>query len=87
MFQQGPSQNPSSSIEPLEHQLGWLAMEFRGNRDEEARKDVAQRYSEVVDKLIASGQWVEIPPFEDQLPDEYMPASFNRYWFGEGSQP
>ncbi len=60
----------------LEHEekLGWLAFHFRGNRDEEYRRNIALEYAEVVRKLARSGKWELIPTFEDQLPHEYMPS-------------
>ncbi len=63
-----------------EERLCHLAREFRGDKDEEKRKLVAAAYETVVNELIASGTWVEIPPFEDMLPDEYMPETFFTYW-------
>lgn len=60
--------------------LGKLAMDFRGTDDEDKREMIAEDYANAVEYLIARGDWREIPPLEDQLPDEYMPESFNRYW-------
>ena len=60
---------------PPETQLGLLAMRFRGARDESER-DKAAEYKHVVDQLIASGHWEDMPTFEDMLPDERMPESF-----------
>ena len=65
---------------PLETQLGLLAMRFRGTRDESERAKVAADYRYVVDKLIASGKWEEMPTFEDMLPDERMPKAFFKFW-------
>ncbi len=65
---------------PLETQLGLLAMRFRGTRDEAARDEVATEYEDVVDKLIASGKWEEMPSFEEMLPDERMPKAFFKFW-------
>ncbi len=72
-----PSQKPTI---PLETQLGLLAMQFRGTRDESERDKVATIYANVVDKLITSGKWEEMPSFEDMLPDERMPKAFFRFW-------
>jgi hypothetical protein len=64
----------------LESQLGLLAMRFRGTRDESERDKVAAEYRRVVGMLIESGQWEEMPGFEDMLPDERMPAAFFKFW-------
>ncbi len=63
-----------------EDRLGLLAMEFRGNRDEENRKSVVIRYAQLVDELIASGTWTWMPAFEDMLPSDLMPEAFYTYW-------
>jgi hypothetical protein len=73
----GPSRQPEI---PLATQLGLLAMRFRSTRDESERDQVAADYERVVDKLIASGKWEEIPAFEDMLPDERMPRAFFQFW-------
>ncbi len=65
---------------PLETQLGLLAMRFRGTRDESERDKVTADYGYVVDKLSASGNWEEMPTFEDMLPDERMPKAFFEFW-------
>jgi hypothetical protein len=65
---------------PLETQLGLLAMRFRGTRDESERDKVAAEYRHVVERLIASRKWKEMPAFEDMLPDERMPAAFFKFW-------
>ncbi|GEM_PF-5267232 len=65
---------------PPETQLGLLAMRFRSTRDESERDKAAVEYEHVVDKLIASGKWEEIPTFEDMLPDERMPEAFFKFW-------
>jgi hypothetical protein len=65
---------------PLAKQLGLLAMQFRGARDEAERIAIAQAYSQAVDQLIASKKWRLIPPLEDQLPDEWMPETFFKHW-------
>jgi hypothetical protein len=61
-------------------QLGALAMGFRGTRDEAARSVIAAEYAREVERLIESGNWSEAPPFEYQLPDEWMPEAFFAYW-------
>jgi hypothetical protein len=65
---------------PPAKQLGILAMQFRGTRDEAERTCIAQAYSQAVAELIASNKWRSIPPLEDQLPDEWMPEAFFEYW-------
>jgi hypothetical protein len=65
---------------PLETRLGLLAMQFRSTRDESERDQVAKVYEHVVDQLIASGKWEEMPAFEDMLPDERMPKAFFTFW-------
>lgn len=57
-----------------------LAREFRGTRDVQQRTSIAQRYSQAVHRLIGSKKWQSIPPLEDQLPDEWMPAEFFEHW-------
>lgn len=34
----------------------------------------------MVDRLIKSGSWDEMPAPEDQLPDDWMPGSFHEFW-------
>ena len=55
-------------------------MQFRSTRDESVRDKVAADYERVVDKLIASRKWKEMPAFEDMLPDERMPKAFFKHW-------
>jgi len=59
--------------------LGALAMQFRSTRDTGKRDEIAKDYAQVVERLIRAGNWDEMPSLEDQLPDEYMPASFFEY--------
>jgi hypothetical protein len=72
-------QHQQSKIHP-EAELGLLAMRFRSTRDESVRDEVAAAYGLIVDELIASGQWGEMPAFEDMLPDERMPEAFFDFW-------
>jgi hypothetical protein len=60
--------------------LGRLAMQFRGTRSDTERREIARSYAETVSRLIASGSWNEMPAFEDQLPDDWMPDTFFDYW-------
>lgn len=70
----------TSNIWHDEEQLGALAMQFRGTRDVARRAEIAREYAEVVNRLIQSGCWHEMPALEDQLPDDSMPESFFEYW-------
>ena len=63
-----------------EQRLGGLAMRFRGTRHDAERRAIAQDYSRTVERLIHSGRWDEMPPPEDQLPDDWMPPAFFEYW-------
>jgi hypothetical protein len=65
---------------PLETQLGQLAMQFRGARDDAERAAVTECYARIVKQLIRSGEWKEMPTFEDMLPDEWMPEAFFEFW-------
>ena len=64
----------------LEVQLGILAMQFRGTTDDAKRGDIQVQYAQTVSELVGSGNWDEIPPLEDQLPDKFMPAEFFEKW-------
>jgi hypothetical protein len=69
-----------------EAHLGALAMSFRGTRVKDERESIAKEYAKTVKKLVKSRCWKEMPPPEDQLPDEYMPREFFQYWSqGRGS--
>jgi hypothetical protein len=63
-----------------EERLGGLAMQFRGTRSDVERRTIATDYAQTVDRLIRSGGWHEMPPPEDQLPDNWMPPEFFEYW-------
>lgn len=63
-----------------EQRLGELAMQFRGARDEAVRSGIAADYALTVERLVRSGRWAEMPPPEDQLPDDQMPQQFFAYW-------
>jgi hypothetical protein len=66
-----------------EERLGGLAMSFRGTRREAERREIARDYAQTVERLIRSGRWEEMPPPEDQLPDDWMPPAFFEYWSRE----
>ena len=66
-------------------QLGALAMRFRGTRDEAVRRAIAAEYAQEVGRLIETGNWSEAPAFEDQLPVEWMPEAFFRYWTSDAA--
>jgi hypothetical protein len=70
-----------------EARLGGLAMKFRGTRRDAERRDIAQDYSQTVERLIHSGRWHAMPPPEDQLPDDWMPPAFFEYWLRQQSAP
>lgn len=70
---------PTNVWQDEEH-LGHLAMRFRGTRQDDERKRIAVEYADTVDRLIQSGSWAEIPTFEDQLPDDWMPQAFYDHW-------
>jgi hypothetical protein len=63
-----------------EERLGGLAMRFRGTRCEADRRAIARDYTQTVERLIRSESWREMPPPEDQLPDDWMPEAFFTYW-------
>jgi hypothetical protein len=75
------SMNPiPPNVAQDEERLGQLAMKFRGTRRQAERQDIAKDYSQTVERLIHSGSWHEMPPPEDQLPDDWMPPAFFEYW-------
>jgi len=46
-----------------------------------AERDViAKQYAKMVKELVKNRCWKEMPPPEDQLPDEFMPKQFFQYW-------
>jgi len=63
-----------------EQRLGDLAMKFRGTRSEAERQAIAADYSQIVEQLIQSGGWQEMPAPEDELPDTWMPKAYFEYW-------
>jgi hypothetical protein len=63
-----------------EAHLGALAMKFRGTRDAAERQVIAAECASTVNQLIKSGHWSEMPPPEDQLPDDWMPEEFFQFW-------
>ena len=63
-----------------EFHLSQLAMRFRGTREIAERKAIAAEYAQTVKKLIKRGQWLEMPPPEDQLPDDWMPDEYFDFW-------
>lgn len=69
----------------LSDRLGWIAFHFRGTRDSEERKRLATEYEQVVNELIESGIWDEVPGPEDELPYEWMPRRYFEYWGLHGS--
>lgn len=71
------------SIEICPDELGRIAARFRAARDQTGRTWAARDYEYVVQKLIESGQWHEMPPPEDQLPCAYMPPCFTDHFGGD----
>ena len=65
---------------PPEKLLCILAREFRGTSDEQQRMAIAGEYAKAVNRLIRGKKREEIPPLEDQLPDEWMPDAFFTHW-------
>jgi len=70
-----------------EERLGGLAMKFRGTRRDAERQEIAMDYSQTVERLIRSGRWHDMPPPEDQLPDDWMSPAFFDYWTREKAAP
>ena len=70
-----------------EVRLGGLAVKFRGARRNAERRDIARDYSGTVGRLIQSGEWHEMPPPEDQLPDDWMPPECFDYWARQQAAP
>jgi len=64
----------------LPQKLRELATTFRGIADSERRQRIAQTYAAVVESLIQSGTWKEMPVSEARLPDEFMPEAFFHFW-------
>lgn len=46
-------------------QLAQLAMNFRGAREDDQRRAIANDYAVTVERLIESGNWHDAPSFED----------------------
>jgi hypothetical protein len=78
--------NPARVI-PDEERLGELALQYRGTKSDSERQRIAREYAETVERLIASDAWEEVPPPEDQLPDEAMPTRFWDYWTRKAATP
>jgi len=58
-----------------QEQLGQLAMSYREITDRAERQKIVNEYAQTLKRLIDSG-WDEVPPPEDQLPDDDMPREF-----------
>lgn len=72
--------NSSTIVAEATERFGELSAQFRGTRDECERKFIATEYARVVEQLVDSGQWDEMPASEDQLPDDWMPKPFFDSW-------
>lgn len=57
-----------------------LACKFRSHKDKKDRDQIAEEYAKEVDRLIASNLWDYAPSFDEMLPSDYMPKSFDEYW-------
>lgn len=68
-----------------EERLSQLAGRFRNTRQDDERRNIAGEYAEIIERLIKRGHWDEMPPPEDQLPDDYMPQAFFDFWLGPRS--
>jgi len=75
-----PPPRPDTSL-----QLGVLAMRFRRTRDEATRRGIAVEYAQEVQRLIETADWLEAPAFEDQLPVEWMPKAFFKFWCSDAA--
>ncbi len=62
-------------------------MRFRGTQDSGERKTIVLEYAKTVKRLIKSGNWNEMPPPEDQLPDDVMPKEFFEFWSPDWEVP
>lgn len=72
---------PSSPIIATnEDRLSQLARRFRSTHKDDERQKIASEYAETVEQLIDSGCWDEMPPPDDQLPEEWMPPRFSDFW-------
>jgi hypothetical protein len=71
---------PNPHRTDLTDELGALAMRFRSARSEPERRQISDDYAKIVEILIQSSVWDEMPASEDQLPDDYMPQTFFDYW-------
>ena len=70
----------SSSIHQDVERLAQLAMNSRGARQDDQRRAIANEYALTVERLTKSANWHDVPSFEDQLPDEWMPKVLCDYW-------
>ena len=75
---------PNPHPTDLEDELGALAMRFRSASSAQDRRTISENYARIVERLIQCGSWDEMPASEDQLPDDYMPESFFKYWLPPG---
>ena len=70
----------NNRLADLEQQLSCLAMQFRSTRNPEEQLQLAREYERTVTSLIETRIWRNVPPPEDQLPDDWMPQQFFEYW-------
>ena len=70
-----------TDIDRLELQLADLAAEFRASRGQVSKQSqIAAAYAKVMDSLFAIADWNGQPDVDALLPDEFMPASYQRFW-------
>jgi hypothetical protein len=67
-------------IKDLPKELGTLAETFRTTTDNKAKQEIADFYRKRVCWLVESTKWDEMPPHENQLPQNWMPFEFYDYW-------
>jgi hypothetical protein len=67
-------------IKNLPKELGTLAETFRTATDSKTKQEIADIYQKRVIWLVQSTKWDEMPPHENQLPQNWMPFEFYDYW-------
>lgn len=82
--------NSKNTFEEDVEWLGQIAMQWRAACSAhkakqrilcgEAINSFMDDYEQAVNRLIKSGRWFDMPPPEDQLPEDMMPKEFFRFW-------
>lgn len=70
--------SPATVIESLEEQLAELAIQFRMQPD--TREAIVAKYDQIIRRLLQYPEWSGEPDVDSQLPDEFMPEAYKRYW-------